>query len=51
MVVTNASTNEKHKFYNSTVRDISKGGGYCATKVGSLCAHLVDLGALVKIKE
>ena len=33
MVVNNASTNEKLKFYNSTVQDISIGGGYCATKV------------------
>ena len=32
-VGTNASTNEKHKFYNSTVQAISRGGGYCATKI------------------
>ena len=48
MVGTNASTNENHKFYNSTVRAISRGGGDCATKVGSLCAHFVDTGSLVK---
>ena len=39
---------KKHKFYNSTVQAISSGVGDCATKVGSMCAHFVDLGALVK---
>ena len=37
MMGTNITTNEKHKFYNSTVQDISRGGGDCNTKVGSLC--------------
>ena len=48
MVVTNASTNEKHKFYNSTVQAISRGGGDCNTKVGALCARFVDMVASVK---
>ena len=48
MVGTNASKNEKHKFYNSTVQDISRGGGDCATNVGSLCAFFVDMGAPAK---
>ena len=39
MVGTNASTNEKHKFYNSTVQAISSEGRYCATNVGALWAH------------
>ena len=43
MVGTHDSTNEKHKFYNSTVQDISRGGGDCATKFGSLCARFVDM--------
>ena len=43
MVGTNASKNEKHKFYNSTVQAISRGGGYFATKVGALCANFVDM--------
>ena len=47
MIGTNASTNEKHKFYNSTVQAISRVGEDCATKVGALCAHFVDMGALV----
>ena len=38
MVGTNASTNENHKFYNSTVQAISIGGGDCATNFGDLCA-------------
>ena len=32
------------------MQSISRGGGYCATKVGSLCAHFVDMGSLVKIQ-
>ena len=48
MVGTNDSTNEKHKFYNSTVQAISIGGGDCATKVESICACFVDMGAPVK---
>ena len=47
-VGTNASTNENHKFYNSTVQAISRGGLDCATKVGTLCAHFVDMGYTVK---
>ena len=47
---TNASKNENHKFYNSTVQAISTGGGDCATKVGSLCDHFVDMVAPVKIQ-
>ena len=43
-----ASKKSKHKFYNSTVQEISKGGGDCATKVGSLCACFVDMGDPVK---
>ena len=31
-VVINAST-KKHRFYNSTVQEISRGGGNCAAKV------------------
>ena len=48
MVGTNASTNENHKFYNSTVQAISIGGGDCSTKVGSLCACYFDMGTPVK---
>ena len=48
MVGTNASTNKKHKFYNSKVQAISIGGGDCATKVGALCVYFVDMGDLVK---
>ena len=48
MFVTDASTNEKHKFYKSTVQAISIGGGYCATKVGAMCARFVDMVAAVK---
>ena len=48
MVVTNASTNEKHNFYNSKVQSISRGGGDCATNVGSVCAIFFDIGAPVK---
>ena len=48
MVETNTSTNEKHKFYNSTVQAISIGVGDCATNVGALCARFVDMGAPVK---
>ena len=47
---TNASTNEKHKFYNSTMQAISRGGGDCATKIGPLCARFVDMVAPVKTK-
>ena len=50
MVGTNASTNEKYKFYNSTVQAISGGGGDCATKVGALCDRFVDMGSPVKIQ-
>ena len=45
---TNVSTNKNRNFYNSTVQTISRGGGYCATKVGSICARFVDMVALVK---
>ena len=48
MVGTNYSTNEKHKFYNSTVQAISRGGGDFATNIGSLSARFVDMGAPVK---
>ena len=48
MVETNASTNEKHKLYKSTVQAISRGEVDCTTKVGSLCARFVDMGAPVK---
>ena len=48
MVGSNASTNEKHKFYKSTVQAISIGGGHCATKVGSMCARFVDMVAVLK---
>ena len=48
MVLTNVSKNENKKFYNSMVQTISRGGGECATKVGSLCAHFVDIGSPVK---
>ena len=48
MVGTNASTNEKHKFYNSTLQAISRGCGGYATKLGAICARFVDMGALVK---
>ena len=43
MVGTNASTNKKHKFYNSTLQAISRGGGDCAKKVGSLYAFFLIL--------
>ena len=48
MVGTNTSTNEKHKFYNSTVQSISIGVGGCATKVVALCGHFVDMVSPVK---
>ena len=48
MVGTNNSTNENHKFYNSTVKAISRGGGDCSTKVGILCTCSGDMGSLVK---
>ena len=44
----NASKNENHNFYNSTVQAISRGGGDCTTKVGAICAHFVDMRAPVK---
>ena len=50
MVGTNASTNKKHKFFKSTIQDISRRGGDCYTKVGALCACFVDMGAPVKIR-
>ena len=40
MVLTNASTNEKHKFYKSRLQAFSRGGEDCTTKVGALCDHL-----------
>ena len=39
MIEINASTNVKHKFYNSTVHVISIGGGDCATKFGAFCTR------------
>ena len=50
MVGTNTSTNKKHSYYNSTVQAISRRGGDCAKKVGSLCARFVDMGSPVKTK-
>ena len=50
MIETNDSTNEKHKFYNSKVQSISRGGGDCVTKVGALCARFVVMGAPVRTK-
>ena len=50
MVGTNASTNKKHKLYNSTVQSITRGGGDWATNVGSLCDRFVDMRAPVKTK-
>ena len=47
MVGTNTST-KKHKFYDSTVQDISIGGGDCATDFGYPCACFIDMGAPVK---
>ena len=44
----NASTNEKHKFYNSMVQAISRVGGDCFTKVGSICNCFVEMRSLVK---
>ena len=43
MVGKNYSTNEKHKFYNSTVQAISRGGEDWYKKVGALCAYFVDM--------
>ena len=48
MVGTNVSKNKKNKFYNSTVKAISIGGGDCDTKVGALCASFVDTRSPVK---
>ena len=48
---TNTSTNEKHKLYNSTFQAISRGGGYCATNVGSLCAVLLIWDPQLKIRQ
>ena len=48
MVGTNASTNRKHKFYNSKVQAISIGGVDCAKKFRSIRARFVDMGSQVK---
>ena len=48
MVETNVSTNENHKFNNSTVKAVSRGVGDFTTMVGDMCASFVDMGALVK---
>ena len=48
MVGTNASKNENHTFYNSTVQAISRGGGDCSIKVGAMCDCFVDMGAPVR---
>ena len=48
MVGTNDSTNKNNRFYNSTLQAISRGGGYCAAKVGEICDRFFDMGALVK---
>ena len=48
MVGNNASTNKNHKFYNSTVKDISRVGGYYTTKARALCARFFDMGYPVK---
>ena len=48
MIVTNAYTNEKHKFYKSEVQGVSRGVGYYATKVGALCARFFGMGPTVK---
>ena len=48
MVRTNSYTNEQHKFYNSTLQAIIRGGGDCATKVVSVCACSIDMGSPVK---
>ena len=48
MIGSNASTNEKHRFYKLTVQAISRRGGDCATNFGSLCTRFVDMGAPVK---
>ena len=37
LVGSNASTNENIKFYNSTVQEISRAVGDCATKVAVMC--------------
>ena len=50
MVGTNASTNEKHKLYNSTVQAISRRGGGCSIKVRTICARFVYMDAPVKIQ-
>ena len=50
MFGTNASPNENHNFYNSTVQVISRGGGYCAKNFGSLCDRFVDLADPGKIQ-
>ena len=44
----NAYTNEKYKFYNSTVQVISRVRGDCAAKFGSLCHRFVDVVSPVK---
>ena len=48
MVGTNDSTNENHKFYNSTLQAISRGGGDQTKKVGVLCSRFFNMGAPVK---
>ena len=48
MVGTNDSTKKNHRFFNSTVQEISRGGGNCATKVGTLCTRFVEMRAPVK---
>ena len=48
MIGNNASTNENHRIYNSTVQAISRGGGYYATNVGAPCARFVDMVSPVK---
>ena len=48
MFETNAYKNENHKFYNSKVQAISRGGGYWYKNVGALCTCFVDMGDPVK---
>ena len=45
---TDASVNDKHKFFNATLQAIARGGGDYSTKVGALCARFPDIGGPTK---
>ena len=48
MVGINDYENEKHKFQNTTMQDISQGGGCYTTDVGYICAHFFNMADTAK---